>query len=326
MYLDVKKKKGIEYYYLRHNERIEGKVVPTFQKYIGTKERLFELIEQGLKFDINSELSYTQCFHFGSVAVFFELAKKIGLAKIIDSSINKRNQDMSISTYLICATINRSVKAKSKRSISKWLSNTSLPHLMENIDLAKMTSQSFWDNMNLISESSISEMEDLITSSVVNIYDLNLDVLLYDTTNYYSFIHTFNKKPTLEKRGKNKQKRSDLRQANFALLVTKDFHVPLFHKVYDGNTNDYTGFQETIAELKKKRDLLSKHLEKDFVLIFDAGNVSETNMKLIEKSRFKFISFLIAEAKTAPNCEYSRPLGAETFQSMTMLCVSHQLS
>ena len=49
MYLDKKQKKGIDYYYLRENKRVKGKVVPAFQKYIGNKKRLLEVLQDGLK-------------------------------------------------------------------------------------------------------------------------------------------------------------------------------------------------------------------------------------------------------------------------------------
>jgi len=39
----------------------------------------------------------------------------------------------------------------------------------------------------------------------------------------------------LPARGHNKQHRGDLRQVSLGMLVSTDFHVPLFHHVYTGN-------------------------------------------------------------------------------------------
>jgi transposase len=54
----------------------------------------------------------------------------------------------------------------------------------------------------------------------------------------------------LPARGHNKQKRTDLRQVNLGMLVSTDFHIPLFHKVYTGNVNDVTEFKTITEELR----------------------------------------------------------------------------
>jgi transposase len=40
-----------------------------------------------------------------------------------------------------------------------------------------------------------------------------------------------------------------LRQVGLALLVTRDFHIPLFHRVYDGNLPDVSLFPSLAKEL-----------------------------------------------------------------------------
>jgi len=292
MHLYSKTKKGIEYFYLRQTKRVEGKVVCEFQKYIGNKEKLMEVIQNGCGLPkLPNSPKTSDVRYFGAVAALWNIAEKIELKRIVDKNILKRQQGMSIGSYLLVAAINRSICPKSKNSIADWVEKTSLPNLMEDLEIHQLNSQSFWNQMDSISEESVHSAENELAKKIVNTFKLKLDTLLYDSTNYYSYIHTFNPKNTLEQRGKNKQHRTDLRQANLALLVTKDHHIPLYHKVYNGNENDYTSFGDVIDSLNEKVSLLSKD-KKNTTLVFDAGNVSTQNMRTISDHNLSFVSKL----------------------------------
>lgn len=57
-------------------------------------------------------------------------------------------------------------------------------------------------------------------------------LLFYDLTNFFTYIDTTNDRSELAKRGRNKQKRHDLRQFGLAQVVTQDFLLPVFSEVY----------------------------------------------------------------------------------------------
>jgi transposase len=79
---------------------------------------------------------------------------------------------------------------------------------------------------------------------VVKREQIDLSSLLYDGTNFYTFIDTFNVRCEIAKRGKNKQGRSNLRQVSYALFCCSDGHLPLFYDVYEGNRNDARQFPQ----------------------------------------------------------------------------------
>lgn len=72
-------------------------------------------------------------------------------------------------------------------------------------------------------------------------------VILYDCTNYFTYIDTLNDRNTEAQRGCNKQGRHNLRQ--LAVAVTPDFHIPLFHALYPGNLNDITQLKNIYLKL-----------------------------------------------------------------------------
>jgi transposase len=100
---------------------------------------------------------------------------------------------------------------------------------------------------------------------------------LYDTTNFYTFIDSSNQRCTIAQRGLNKAKRNDLRQVGLALVVTKDWQIPLFHRAYEGNRADRGLFPEIAKELRERHKSLFGSEESTYVL--DKGNISDDAME-----------------------------------------------
>ena len=80
--------------------------------------------------------------------------------------------------------------------------------------------------------------------------------MFYDTTNFFTFINSTNDRCDIAQRGKNKQKRSDLRQVGLALVVTQEDYIPLLHYTYPGNIGDCKIFTKVIENIKKRMEAL----------------------------------------------------------------------
>jgi transposase len=85
----------------------------------------------------------------------------------------------------------------------------------------------------------------------------------------------------LPQRGRNKQKRFDLRQIGMALLVSREGQLPLFHKTYEGNKNDFTIFSESFQSLSVRLRAITNDIT-DVTIVFDKGNNSKDNFKQID--------------------------------------------
>ena len=66
--------------------------------------------------------------------------------------------------------------------------------------------------MDALPENSIESIERDLLRNVMASYPIGTDTLFYDTTNFYTFIDSANDRCDIAQRGKNKQKRYDLRQ------------------------------------------------------------------------------------------------------------------
>ena len=80
----------------------------------------------------------------------------------------------------------------------------------------------------------IKDIEAEIVGRAILLFEIPLDTVLYDATNFFTFIASTNTKPILAARGHNKQKRDDLRQIGVALLCSRLSGIPLWHQVYGG--------------------------------------------------------------------------------------------
>lgn len=128
-----------------------------------------------------------------------------------------------------------------KAAFAQWHSRTALTRLLP-APTDQLTSQRFWHHFHDVSEDQIRAIEADLCQAAVEKFGLDLRLLIFDPTNVFTFIDTFNRAPTLAQRGKSKEGRSNLRILGFGLMATADGPVPLLHDLYPGNRNDATEF------------------------------------------------------------------------------------
>lgn len=145
--------------------------------------------------------------------------------------------------------------------------------------------------MGHLTQKKIKMIESRLNEILIKEFQINLSCLIYDTTNFYTFIDTLTSS-RLAQRGHNKQKRDDLREIGLSLVVTRDFHIPLFHRVYEGNKADPVQFPSVIQELIRRYKILAKGCE-DITFVFDKGNNSKDNQLIFDESPYHFVGSLV---------------------------------
>ncbi|KXB07066.1 hypothetical protein AKJ51_02160 [candidate division MSBL1 archaeon SCGC-AAA382A20] len=119
-------------------------------------------------------------------------------------------------------------------------------------------------------------------------FGVDTDVLLFDTTNFFTFIASTNERNQLAKRGRNKQKRNDLRQVGLSLIASRSFQVPLLHGVYEGNLNDVTVFPEVVRDLSRRYSKLI-HRQAPVTLVCDKGCMGENAIEQLAVDGVHFV-------------------------------------
>jgi transposase len=228
---------------------------------------------------------------FAALAALVDLARRLRLVETIDQHVPKRGRGPSVGSYLLVAALNRCVAPCSKAGIAEWFEATALQRLL-GLEARQLTSQRFWDNMDRISRENLVAIERDLAAQLVREFDLDLQRVLFDATNFFTFIDTFNTRNTLAQRGKSKEGRAALRIVGLALLVSADFHVPLLHRTYPGNRPDAPTFAGLTHELVARYRQITDGAE-HVTLIFDKGNNSKDNLEAVEDSPYHFVGSLV---------------------------------
>ncbi len=277
---------GRKYYYARECKRVNGKPKIVRTVYLGTVERMIQNVEGGNEIPAAKEVFVEE---FGATAALCQIAQRLQFVAIIDRHAPKRNQGISTGAYMLIATLNRAIQPTSKAALAEWFEQTAGPRLL-GAKAAELTSQAFWNHMDRLDPETLIGIENDLFKQLVEEFSVDLNCLLYDGTNFYTYINT-NTLCELAQRGHNKQKRTDLRQVSLGLLTTRDFHVPLLHMVYGGNIADSPQFgsviEQIVSRYKQLRDFCP-HV----TLVFDKGNNSQENFDAFPQTQMHFVGSL----------------------------------
>lgn len=279
--------KGRPYYYARWCQRVDGRPKIVKTTYLGPLDHILQALEASQQPPTPQSATLAS---FGDVAALYDQAAQLELVELIDARLPKRDQGLSVGQYLLLAALNRAACPTSKAQLAAWYRRTILPRLIP-ATAAQLSSQAFWNHMDRVSEADIDAIETQLSARLVQRFQLNLRTLVYDGTNFFTYINT-GTPARLPARGHNKQKRTDLRQVNLGLLVSTDFHVPLLHRVYTGNVTDAPAFETLSAELAQRYRQLAQGCD-HITLIFDKGNNSAEAFARLDQSSFHFVGSLV---------------------------------
>jgi transposase len=254
-------------------------------RHLGTAQKLLDRLSEA-----PGRALYAEERDFGASAALWDIAQQLDVVSVIDSHAHKRCQGASVGQYMLLAALNRGLSPGSKRKLGAWYQDTILSRLLPLRPLA-LRSQRFRDHMEYLDEATLAAIENDLTRRLVEKFDIDLRALFYDTTNFDTFLSSENP-GRLAQRGHAKSKRTDLRIVGLALLVSWDFHIPLFSKAYEGNQNDSATFSRVLDDLVARYQIFQERCE-SITLVFDKGNNSEENIQALDGSPYHFIGSLV---------------------------------
>jgi transposase len=277
--------RGKPYYYLRECQRVNGKPKIVSTIYLGSPQSIYDRL-------LRPQPAQVALHEFGGSAAVFSMAQALDVVATIDRHVPKQGtQGPSVGHYLLLAALNRCLAPASKAQIAEWYGKTALRRLLP-LTSAQLTSQRFWDNMERVRPQQIAAIEHDLARIAVSRFGLDLRCLLFDATNFFTFLDSFNLRAKLPQRGYGKQGRDNLRLLGLALLVTADGEIPLLHHTYAGNQHDSVTFHNVAEELLQRCRSLAQEV-RDITLVFDKGNNSEDNLKILDKSSLHWIGSLV---------------------------------
>lgn len=273
----VKKKRGRPYLYVREIARVDGRPKVVSQVYIGSPEKVAALVKGERSGEVRLKVE-----EFGALFAANLMDSDINLADIVDSVIPRGPMETgpSVGEYFLYSVFNRMVEAKSKHALSDWYARTAIQQIRP-VDTSALSSQRYWEKWERVSEEDLAEISRRFFSKVAEVCGPGADCLLFDTTNYYTYMAT--QTPSeLARRGHNKEGKHHLRQVGLGLLVERESGLPLWWRAYPGNLHDSKLFSAVVSEMFAVMSSLSS-TKRRLTLVMDKGMNAEANFRIIDE-------------------------------------------
>jgi transposase len=265
MHFKVKNIKGHKYLYIIKNDRIDGKVVQTIQKYVGTADSLYEMLTSNKSTRIAS-------YSLGKPAAFIKAAEEVGLIESINKHFNRKKIDgLTAAQYLLLIIIGRSEHELSRNVLGDYFDNSVLKFIWN--PKYKLSSQNFLNYMARLDEETIQSIELDVSRTMIEL-GLRPTRLIFDTTNFYTHIEHGEELP---RKGNSKEKRFDKNLIGVG-LTTSEHNIPFQSITYPANKNDAKLFSDLIDSICKRLKDIDIQTQ-DIVIVFDRGMNSAENIK-----------------------------------------------
>jgi len=264
MHFKLKTINNRKYLYIIKNERINGKVVQTIQKSVGSADKVYQLLTSGKPTRIAS-------YSFGKPAAFMKAAEEVGLIDSMNKHIKvKKIGGLTPAQYLLLIIIGRSEHVFSRNTLDEYFKRSSLQFIWN--PKYQLSSQNFLNYMAKLDEKTIRKIELDMSRKLIEI-GLKPSRLIFDTTNFYTHI---GQGENLPQKGVSKDKRYDKNLIGVGLTVS-DHNIPFQSITYPVNESDVKIFSDLIDDICKRLEEVGIP-EGDIVIIFDRGMNSTENI------------------------------------------------
>lgn len=257
------------YYYYVEKKRQDGKPVDSIHIYLGTADEILKKINNRDQSKNNLTL---KSFQYGKIAALLAIDEELGFREIVDNVVTKRNeQGLSVGDYSLVSIFGRWCGPLSKTASAKHFTEsfigfgTKFP--------SKVNAQNIIAQMKYFDKQTISDIE-LELSKKLKEKGIIPDMIVWDTTNNYTFIDNGEKIP---QKGKSKQGRYEKNLIGMGLAVSGE-NIPVFHTTIPGDSHDAPLFNEIVDDIINRLRLIDVDPQ-GLVMVFDKGNNSEKNIK-----------------------------------------------
>src|SRR4030042_1558347 len=280
----LKKKiiKGHIYWYAVEMARIDGKPKQVWQMYLGTAEKIIEV----MKGSEDKPYARFKSFQYGKIAAMMQISEELEFIEIVNRHTDKKSiAGLTVGEYLLLDIIGKSSGILSENGLEEWFNNSALSILWKFPH--KLSCQNFLNHIGYIDQATIKNIEIDISRILIE-KGIKPSILYLDESNWFTYGDNYNNKSDLLKKGFNKKHRYDKNQVGVALVTNED-NIPFLHETYAGNIHDSTEFPELIDGIVNYLTDLKINTE-DITLVFDKGNNSTDNKATYTLQKESYLS------------------------------------
>lgn len=277
---------GTEYYHLVESYREKGRVKQRTILPLGKKggKSLDGLLTAVKRFanlltveDAIKEFKPEKSYILGPLLLLEKLFNKLHINQVLRDIKGGRKIEFNLKKIIFTLILSRFVSPCSKLEVFERLQNMFYPEMLE----PDIKLHQFYRVLDILAEEKEKIEHRLYLYQRDDLFKRVVDVVLYDLTTL-RFESVREDLGDLRKFGYSKERRGDMVQVVFALLVDKD-GLPLGFEVYPGNTFEGHTLPDIVKKIKNKFQV------NRFIMVADRGLFSNGNLKLLRKSGVEFV-------------------------------------
>ncbi len=283
------------YYYVAVSKRVDGKPRIVQQTYLGRAERIAALVRDRTA-PVPLEATSRE---FGLPAALWQAAQRSGAFEALLHLWPAPRQGPSTAHYLLLAAFHRLCAPGPKTEVADWYRASILPRLW-GFAPERFRSQAFWDCCERLAvgaaggaapDDALEQAQSQLLQAFRGRHLVGSRVLAYDTTNFHTWIATTNTRNTLAQRGRNKQKRHDLRQVGLAYALDAQHGLSLCHHVYPGAVPDSEELPAALGRLERMLERAGIARE-EVTLVLDKGSAALDNTLELQQRGLGWVAAL----------------------------------
>ncbi len=232
------------------NKWINGRCVQKHIRYVGKEVDGQTVLASSL-----SNVEVEEVKIYGPLLVLDYIAKTIKLPELL----GEYGKEILSMVYAHC------LDYKSINQMEHWFERTDLELLLP---LENVTERRLLNALDSLENMDLQKVQWQVFQQTVKTYQIPVSSIIYDVTNTY----LYGKHCPLAKMGHDKEGVKGRPLVQVGLAVTKNYGIPLCHKVLDGNIHDTKMFQDFITDLQHFRVPRG-------IVVYDRGIVSAKNIR-----------------------------------------------
>ncbi len=227
-------------------------------------ESVLEAMEKGEKLVKLKELEIKRQLELGVLWAADEVWRKDRVREALAGSFAGRRCEFDLERVIFLLTVNRLYDPSSDLSACRWINEKAYTPV-------RVERQWIYRSLDVLVEEK-DRIEENMFHNLKQSLDLSLDLVLYDLTSTYFE----GEGPGLAEYGYSRDHRPDRKQLVLGVVMADG--IPIYHRVWAGNTADKSTLEKLVTDLKKRFGI------EKVAFVADRGVISLPNLDKLEEN------------------------------------------
>jgi len=216
---------------------------------------------------------------FGGPWLGVELCRRLGLIEFLEEIMTCGREEIPWPVMALILVLGRLCEPSSELHLAEHFYEASALADLLGVPVDKVNEDRLYRALDQLLPHK-EKLEKHLKNRLGELFDLNYDLLLYDVTSTY-FEGEAAANP-LAQRGYSRDRRSDCKQVNIALVVSR-CGMPLGYELFAGNRSDVTTLEEIVESMEARYGKAQR------IWVLDRGMISAENIEYLKQEGSRYI-------------------------------------